>query len=207
MRQLMHDDRNHRVSLVVRGREGSFGDGAMVPCCSRLSPSLGGDLLMVVRLGMWVVSLAVEVLYYGVGDLSQIARHALCDSRHSPPTASSLPRRMPVTLEATAARQARASQLPCLAQVVGSPAGFHMFAAVSVRRHLPQLSLPTPTVRSWGTLLPVLRPRRYPYWPYLLLSSFPPPFLFPPSPVQDHKIALLRPLVHRVIHHLSPLPP
>lgn len=44
----------------------------------------------------------------------------------------------------------------------GPSAGFHMFAAVSVRRYLPQLFLPTPTLRSWGTLLPVLRPRRYP---------------------------------------------
>lgn len=82
-----------------------------------------------------------------------------------------------------AARRARASQLSCSAQVVGSSAGFHMFAAVSVRRYRPSLPmLPGPTYRSAHACDPgepcsVLRPRHY---PTLLLSSFPPLSVLPP---------------------------
>lgn len=58
MRQLMQVGRNLGVGLVVREsacvrEEVVHRDGLMAPCCcSRLSPQLGGDLLMVVRLGM-----------------------------------------------------------------------------------------------------------------------------------------------------------
>lgn len=188
MRQLMQVGRNLRVGLVVResvceGGSRPQGWTDMAPCCcSRLSPQLGGDPAEGGEVRDVAVSLAVEMVCYRVGDLSQIAPTCSMRVRHFP----RLPQTHACKLEATAARQARASQLPCPAQGGGVPPWLsHVCGRVSATLISPQLSpshLPTPTVRSWGTLLPVLRPRRYPYCTTLLLSSSPPLLVLPPPP-------------------------
>lgn len=181
MRQLMQAGRNLRVGLVVcekpcggGSRPQGWTDGVVL-----LQPALaaigwrsadGGEVRDV------AVSLAVEVLYHRVGDLSVI-----------PPDSLDSPRRMPATWKATAARHARASQLPCPALGGGVPPWLsHVCGRVSATLtspSSPHAHPPTPTgpaLRSWGTLLPVLRPRRYPDRTTLLLSSFPPLLVLPP---------------------------
>jgi hypothetical protein len=107
------------------------------------------------------------MLCYGVGDLSQITRHAS---------------KVPQTLACSpAGRTARPGSCQPIAVLCPGRGVFRWLSHVCGRVSAPpsppaptHAPLPTPTVRSWGTLLPVLRPRRYPYLPYLLLSSFPP---------------------------------
>lgn len=98
MCQLMHVGRNLRVSLVVCVRVRECEESSVMvpcsPCCSRLSPLIGWRSADGGEVRDVAVSLAVEMVYHRVGDLSQIARHALCESVISP----SDPRLMPAVL-------------------------------------------------------------------------------------------------------------
>lgn len=98
---------------------------------------------------------------------------------NGPPGPLDCPRCMPVVLQPGQPARPGPANWGRPPRWWGLPLAFTCLQPVSVRRYLPQLppmpSLPTLIVRSWGTLPPVLRPRRYPYSPYPLLSSFPPP--------------------------------
>lgn len=121
------------------------------------------------------------MVYDRVGDLSQIARHALCEARHFPKSLRvppDAPRRMPVVAARRAARQARASQLPCVCPGGGvfrwlSHVCGHVSATLS-----PQLS-PCPPTHPYCPILGNPASRRSDLdatltCPTLLLSSFPP---------------------------------
>lgn len=118
------------------------------------------------------------MVYDRVGDLSQIARHALCEARHFPRSLRVAPRRMPVEAAGRAARQARASQLPCVCP--GGGVFRWLFTCLrpcqcdAISPALPMSSYPPLLCNPGEPCFPSLRPRRYPYLPYPLLSSFPP---------------------------------